>query len=94
MTGKSIITYNLILRIFLSLLNFLQKLGINNFFNILLVDTNCYSLSAGGVELFAQRTKIKVSNTLEARLAMIAEQKLPEMRNALFGRNENRKFLD
>lgn len=49
---------------------------------------------AGGVELFAQRTKIKVSNTLEARLAMIAEQKLPEMRNALFGRNENRKFLD
>ena len=50
--------------------------------------------SAGGVELFGQRTKIKVCNTLEARLAMIAEQKLPEIRNSLFGRNENRKFLD
>jgi V-type H+-transporting ATPase subunit E len=50
--------------------------------------------SAGGVELFAQRTKIKVCNTLEARLAMIAEQKLPEIRNSLFGSNENRKFLD
>ena len=50
--------------------------------------------SAGGVELFAQRGRIKVSNTLEARLSMIADQKLPEIRAALFGRNESRKFLD
>jgi len=49
---------------------------------------------AGGVELYAQRGKIKVNNTLEARLEMIAEQKLPQIRNALFGVNENRKFLD
>lgn len=44
--------------------------------------------------MLAQRGRIKVSNTLEARLAMIADQKLPEIRAALFGRNESRKFLD
>jgi V-type H+-transporting ATPase subunit E len=46
------------------------------------------------VELYAQRGRIKVSNTLEARLAMIADQKLPEIRTSLFGKNESRKFLD
>lgn len=49
---------------------------------------------AGGVELFAQRGKIKVANTLEARLAMISQHKLPETRTALFGANDNRKFRD
>jgi len=49
---------------------------------------------AGGVELFAQRGKIKVNNTLEARLDMISQYKLPETRTALFGANENRKFRD
>ena len=53
-----------------------------------------YIFSAGGVELFAQRGKIKVNNTLEARLAMISQNKLPETRTALFGANENRKFRD
>jgi len=53
-----------------------------------------YIFSAGGVELYAQRGRIKVNNTLEARLEMVAEQKLPQIRNALFGVNENRKFLD
>jgi len=49
---------------------------------------------AGGVELYAQRGKIKVNNTLEARLAMISQHKLPETRTALFGANQNRKFTD
>jgi len=49
---------------------------------------------AGGVELYAQRGKIKVNNTLEARLAMISQHKLPETRTALFGANTNRKFTD
>ena len=50
--------------------------------------------SAGGVELYAFRGRIKVDNSLEARLAMISQHKLPETRTALFGANENRKFRD
>jgi len=38
--------------------------------------------------------KIKVDNTLEARLAMISEQIQPSIRGALFGANPNRKFFD
>jgi len=49
---------------------------------------------AGGVELYAFRGRIKVDNSLEARLAMIAQHKMPGTRTALFGANENRKFRD
>ena len=44
--------------------------------------------------MYAQKGKIKVCNTLEARLSMIADQKLPQIRTSLFGINESRKFLD
>jgi len=50
--------------------------------------------TTGGIELTAQRGKIKINNTLEARLELIAQQLLPEIRTALFGRNVNRKFTD
>jgi len=50
--------------------------------------------SAGGIEMYAHKGKIKVDNTLEARLQMIAENTMPQMRTALFGANENRKFND
>ena len=50
--------------------------------------------SAGGVELLARQGKIKVDNTLEARINMVAQNNLPSMRNALFGANPNRKFFD
>lgn len=50
--------------------------------------------TCGGIELVAQRGRIKISNTLEARLDLIAQQLIPEIRNALFGRNLNRKFTD
>nr|CAD7407413.1 unnamed protein product [Timema cristinae] len=50
--------------------------------------------TTGGVELQAQQGRIKISNTLEARLELIAQQLVPEIRNALFGRNPNRKFSD
>ncbi|NP_001079767.1 ATPase, H+ transporting, lysosomal 31kDa, V1 subunit E1 L homeolog [Xenopus laevis] len=49
---------------------------------------------AGGVELYNGNGKIKVSNTLESRLDLIAQQMMPEIRVALFGANTNRKFLD
>ncbi|KAL7640925.1 UNVERIFIED_CONTAM: hypothetical protein RMT77_008062 [Armadillidium vulgare] len=46
----------------------------------------------GGIELTAQNSRIKITNTLEARLEMLAHQMLPEIRRLLFGRNPNRKF--
>jgi len=60
------------------------------------IDTDVFlpAGSAGGVELLAMKGRIKVSNTLEARLELISSQLLPEIRMALFGRNPNRKFND
>ncbi|XP_069759829.1 V-type proton ATPase subunit E 1 isoform X2 [Narcine bancroftii] len=49
---------------------------------------------AGGIEMYNSTGKIKVSNTLESRLELIAQQMMPEIRVALFGANQNRKFLD
>lgn len=50
--------------------------------------------TTGGIELLALRNKIKINNTLEARLELISQQLVPQIRNALFGRNVNRKFTD
>lgn len=46
----------------------------------------------GGVELLVRNSRIKISNTLEARIDMLAQQMLPEVKVALFGKNPNRKF--
>merc|ERR1712080_349798 len=48
----------------------------------------------GGLEILAQKGKIKVDNTLEARLNMISQQILPSIRAKLFGTNPSRKFFD
>jgi V-type H+-transporting ATPase subunit E len=50
--------------------------------------------STGGVELYALQGRIRVVNTLESRLEMIAHQLVPAIRTALFGKNANRKFTD
>ncbi|CAK9822404.1 V-type proton ATPase subunit E [Anthophora retusa] len=50
--------------------------------------------SCGGVDLLAAKGRIKVSNSLETRLELIAQQLIPDIRSALFGRNPNRKFTD
>jgi len=50
--------------------------------------------TTGGVEILSQTGRIKVVNTLESRLELISHQLIPEIRNALFGRNVNRKFTD
>ncbi|XP_061727992.1 V-type proton ATPase subunit E [Cydia pomonella] len=50
--------------------------------------------TCGGVDLVAAKGRIKICNTLESRLELIAQQLLPEIRTALFGRNPNRKFTD
>nr|XP_019604160.1 PREDICTED: V-type proton ATPase subunit E 2 isoform X1 [Rhinolophus sinicus] len=49
--------------------------------------------AAGGVEVYSGNQRIKVSNTLESRLDLLAKQKMPEIRKALFGANPNRKFF-
>uniref|UniRef100_A0A1A7XC84 ATPase, H+ transporting, lysosomal, V1 subunit E isoform 1b n=1 Tax=Iconisemion striatum TaxID=60296 RepID=A0A1A7XC84_9TELE len=49
---------------------------------------------SGGIEMFNNDGKIKVSNTLDSRLDLMAQQMMPEIRVALFGANPNRKFLD
>uniref|UniRef100_A0A3Q0QVF6 ATPase H+ transporting V1 subunit E1b n=1 Tax=Amphilophus citrinellus TaxID=61819 RepID=A0A3Q0QVF6_AMPCI len=49
---------------------------------------------SGGIEIYNGDGKIKVSNTLESRLDLMAQQMMPEIRVALFGANPNRKFMD
>lgn len=45
---------------------------------------------SGGIEAFTTDGKIKVINTLEARLTMLFDQMIPEIREKLFGKNKNR----
>ncbi|XP_053487395.1 V-type proton ATPase subunit E 1a [Ictalurus furcatus] len=49
---------------------------------------------SGGVEVYNANGKIKVANTLESRLDLLAQQMMPEIRVTLFGANQNRKFMD
>ncbi|KAH7962016.1 hypothetical protein HPB52_013970 [Rhipicephalus sanguineus] len=48
--------------------------------------------SCGGVVLTSLQGRKKVVNTLAARLEMIAQHSVPEIRAGLFGPNEHRKF--
>uniref|UniRef100_A0A8C5AX96 ATPase H+ transporting V1 subunit E1a n=1 Tax=Gadus morhua TaxID=8049 RepID=A0A8C5AX96_GADMO len=60
------------------------------------IDQNRFLASdiCGGVEVYNDNGKIKVANTLESRLDLMAQQMMPEVRKSLFGPNPNRKFLD
>jgi V-type H+-transporting ATPase subunit E len=51
-----------------------------------------YFHRAGGVELYALDGKMKLSNTIESRLEIIFHQMSPEIRQQLFGVNQNRKY--
>jgi V-type H+-transporting ATPase subunit E len=50
--------------------------------------------SAGGVIGSTMAGRIKIDNTLSARLHILEEKMLPELRADLFGANPNRKFFD
>ncbi|KAK0655953.1 ATPase, V1/A1 complex, subunit E [Cercophora newfieldiana] len=50
--------------------------------------------SAGGVVIVGTGGKIDIDNTFEARLGLLRQSALPAMREALFGKNPNRKFFD
>jgi len=45
---------------------------------------------SGGIEAYTTDHKIKVVNTLDARLDMLFNQMIPEVREKLFGKNTNR----
>ncbi|KAG0319474.1 V-ATPase V1 sector subunit E [Dissophora globulifera] len=49
---------------------------------------------AGGVIVAGNGGRIKCNNTPEARLAIIEEDMLPDVRNMLFGQSPNRKFFN
>lgn len=48
-------------------------------------------LRNGGVLLKGYGTRIVVNNTLDERLRLLEERMLPEIRESLFGKNENRR---
>lgn len=49
---------------------------------------------AGGVSILGGGGKIEINNTFEQRLNLLKDSSLPAVREALFGKNENRKFYD
>ena len=50
--------------------------------------------SAGGVNIIGGGGKIDINNTFEARLDLLKASAAPAVREALFGKNPNRKFYD
>ncbi|CAH0039143.1 unnamed protein product [Clonostachys solani] len=48
----------------------------------------------GGVVIVGGNGKIDVNNTFEARLEILQDSAAPAVREALFGKNPNRKFFD
>lgn len=49
---------------------------------------------AGGVNIIGGDGKIDINNTFEARLDLLKSSAAPAVREALFGKNPNRKFFD
>lgn len=56
------------------------------------VDDKLGDKSHGGVLLRGYGSRITVNNTLDERLRLLQERMLPEIRESLFGKNENRRF--
>ncbi len=50
--------------------------------------------SAGGVVLSSMGDRIRVVNTLEARLGLLQESMLPDIRILLFGPSPTRRFYN
>ncbi|KAJ4133118.1 V-ATPase V1 sector subunit E [Fusarium falciforme] len=49
---------------------------------------------AGGVVIISGDGRIDIDNTFEARLRLLEDSAAPAVREALFGKNPNRKFFD
>ncbi|KAF9204766.1 V-ATPase V1 sector subunit E [Haplosporangium sp. Z 27] len=59
-----------------------------------LLDDYLPSDSAGGIIVAGNGGRTKCNNTLEARLAILEESMLPDIRDMLFGQSPNRKFFN
>ncbi|KAI8100091.1 ATP synthase subunit [Halteromyces radiatus] len=62
--------------------------------NVTISDDYLPSSNAGGVVLSGLNGKIIVDNTLEARLEIVKDDMLPQLRVILFGHSPNRKFFN
>ncbi|SAL97606.1 hypothetical protein [Absidia glauca] len=62
--------------------------------NLTISDDYLPSSSSGGVVLTGLKGKIVVDNTLEARLEIVKEDMLPQLRVILFGHSPSRKFFN
>ncbi|KAF9952283.1 V-ATPase V1 sector subunit E [Modicella reniformis] len=62
--------------------------------NIVLLKEHLPKDSAGGVIVAGNGGRTKCNNTPEARLAILEENMLPEVRTMLFGVSPNRKFFN
>ncbi|KAI4204924.1 MAG: hypothetical protein LQ350_000776 [Teloschistes chrysophthalmus] len=49
---------------------------------------------SGGVSIVGTGGKIDINNTLDERLKLLETDALPMVRTSLFGKNENRRFVD
>ncbi|TIB40356.1 hypothetical protein E3P86_00718 [Wallemia ichthyophaga] len=56
------------------------------------VQTSLEDSAAGGLKASAFGNRIFIDNTIEARLTLLEDRMLPEIRYDLFGSNPNRKF--
>jgi V-type H+-transporting ATPase subunit E len=50
--------------------------------------------SAGGILVVGGGGRIDIDNTLEQRLKLLEVDALPMVRASLFGKNDNRRFVD
>ncbi|OAQ86268.1 vacuolar ATP synthase subunit E [Purpureocillium lilacinum] len=53
-----------------------------------------YVTSSGGVIIVGGDGKIDIDNTFETRLELLKDSAAPAVRQSLFGKNPNRKFVD
>jgi len=68
----------------------MYKVALNRDVNVSVMSNYLNADISGGIEAFTSDGKIRVINTLEARLNMLFNQMIPEIREKLFGKNLNR----
>lgn len=56
--------------------------------------THNRSRRSGGVIIVGGDGKIDIDNTFETRLELLKDSAAPAVRQSLFGKNPNRKFVD
>jgi V-type H+-transporting ATPase subunit E len=68
----------------------LYKQNIKKDVKVTVLNTYLSPEISGGIEAYTTDGKIKIVNTMEARLNMLFSQMIPEIRGKLFGKNPNR----